>query len=300
MKAANYPWRARLDSADRHLARLEQDIDEFLATNPYRVLPSREKDSGVQQNLQQPGLAAFVLGEHRSTYTAYSRSYEIAWYVRVDHEPPDFIGEGIGDTVESLRSCLEIIMFWLAKKNSGPLTDSQARSVAFPVKLDPAVYLGREKNGKPKRDSGLWNTQLLEPAVQAAVEQLQPFQQHASLDPLYMLDRLRQQNFHREPLLAVSIGGMTRFGMNNVRGASVTTGIGTPDRPPAFRTGDEVYRIRIDEFGPHALVELVPQPSYHVSFKPDGPGQGRQVLPTLTGIRNYLRDVVFPALEPFA
>ncbi|GAB2593983.1 hypothetical protein [Microlunatus antarcticus] len=270
-----YPWHVRLKSATRHLDQLQADVDAYLATDPFHVAVQ-------QENVKRVGGVG---------------SYEIAFYASIHSEPPDEISEGVFVVGESLRSCLELVTTALAEKHSGPLSEPQARSVGFPVKLTSEAYFGKNNNEVPR------SIRFLEPPAQTVVAQLQPFQGQdpAPRHPLAVLDVLRERNFHRSRLLAVSIGGITNTGITYANGGASLYFPGPASRPPAFRTGDEVQRLQVAINRPDTEMDLTwTPPVFLLSFAPDGPGDGATVMPTLGRIRDHLRDVVFPALEQFA
>lgn len=289
MQAEDYDWRIRLQVAEEHIERAQKRVDDYMATEPYRVEITPEV-------LATRGLL---------------RTYDVVFRANIESQPPRRLAHDVGDTIENLRSAIEILVFALAEQHSGRLPKTE-RSVAFPAYSNGADFTARTSKGKLERHSGLWKVRLLHPDAQAAIESLQPYQGTDQVEfdnvaphlpraveehPLYMLDQMRQQNYHRRPLLAGALGGMPRFGLNNAAGAMVVAN--PTDRPPPADDSDEIYRARIIELVPNAHVEIVPTLMFDVRFDSGGPGMGLPVMSTLRQIRNHVADVIFPALEVF-
>ncbi len=168
--------RFKLERADEHLKRLEDDVLRWLGTQPYRFI-----------------------------YEFNPESNEKIVRVEVIDAPPVKFGITIGDIVHNLRSALDNLAYELALAHTGdPLPREIAENSEFPIFSRPMTLGQRER-----RIGGI------HPEAQAIIEGLQPYnrENQPSPDPLWLLYNLSNVDKHRLfPLTLVQPVGVTVIG----------------------------------------------------------------------------------------
>lgn len=280
-------WRSRLSRANEHLEEVQREIERFLGTKPYQVV-QKSKKNAVIKNVINHTIRGSAL-----------------------HTPPPRLGDVIGDCVENLRSCLDLIAYELAR-----YADTPPQGTEFPIFWNVANYSHVNANGVPRIGSGLYKVRGMSPAAQTVIETLQPYHGIDPADyaaagvkvvpesvlrrPLYLIHNLRQVNFHREPHVTGAVTSNIGMGFNtfhdldmviNPSGAGIKLG--------AFDDGALLGMIQFTVRGPHPIVQMNLDPTFDVAFEPKGPARGQPVISTLQSLCGYVETVVFPKLEPF-
>lgn len=279
-------WRSRLARADEHVEEVQREIEEFIGRNPYRVVGKLQPHPFIPKMINY-----IVKGEQVEA-------------------PPARLGDVIGDAVENLRSCLDLIAYRLAGHVGEP-----PRGTEFPVFWSPDNYRAVHPNGAPKAGSGLYKVRGMPSAAQAVIQGLQPYNgvdpadfmtagpnvvpETIILKPLYLIHALRQINFHREPHLTGAIASGFGTGINTLRDLDIVYNpSGSEIRVGAFEPDTTLAILRFTITGPNPVVEMNFHPTFDVAFEPKGPARGQPVVPTLRSLRDDVEKVVFAQLEP--
>jgi hypothetical protein len=259
----------RLDRADEHFAELESEIATYLGGKPYRVVAQREA-SGQQ------------------VYRAF-----------IDRDPPERLKVLIGDVCQSLRTALNQLAHVLATPTGGGDPPS---GTEFPIFNAVGGYKAVDpKNpNRPARGSGRFKVRGINPKAQAVIESLQPY--HRANDPeeheLWIIHDLAIVDRHRKGLVTGTILQGASMGINEMHGGSLYVHhVGGGLRSGPFQNGAEVARFSYS--GGSGPMRMNLNATFAVAFNPKGPGRGAPVLDCLTGLRNYVRNIVFPQLEVF-
>lgn len=113
---------------------------------------------------------------------------------------PDSLHEHVGDCLENLRSALDQLVFALADRATGGLTDQQERSTSFPIRIDEP----------PSNDKRSWKgISLVPPAAADLIRAVQPYAAFPSdprESPLSMLQVLAERSKHRAAISAATSG----------------------------------------------------------------------------------------------
>jgi hypothetical protein len=118
--------------------------------------------------------------------------------VRFTIPPPTEFRLIIGDCLHNLRSALDNLVYELAVQYTAPnpIPEHKARELAFPI-VHRAMKPDKFKTKYRSRIG------LLNPRVQAIIEELQPYHREDSVShPLWKLNRLSNIDKHRVPHIA--------------------------------------------------------------------------------------------------
>jgi len=253
--------RLKLDRAKQHIQILNSEVAHFGERDPYHEE------------------AEFDLRGRQGDYIVR---------LTVDRHPPRAWSETIGDCLHNLRATLDYLVWELWVRTSGAPASPQ--NVQFPIEQDRHRF----RSGRRQRIGGL-------PArAQAEIQRLQPFRASAPTQhPLWLLRELSNHDKHRflgtiGAAVYESDEAPVRVGE---RHNAVVTKIIRAEGLVA--DGDELFRIRMQSLGPNPSLEVTVPIIYAIAFSDDGPAHGRSVVNCLEEMRLYIRDAVFPALEPF-
>lgn len=194
----------------------------------------------------------------------------------------------IGDAVHNQRIALDYLAFQIVGKLPTP---PKTTKIGFPICQDPSKWA--EMRGRRLGKN-------LPTNIQDAFEKLQPYHRGITthFHPLALLDTLENIHKHRRLLSAkpavtavMQQGSSTRIA---IRDFFNPNGLALDQRTVLYR-----YRV-LDEAHAETDVQFVVRE--FVTFRePElGPGtEGTVVLKVLRRVAEYLREDVFPALEPF-
>jgi hypothetical protein len=193
----------------------------------------------------------------------------------------------IGDALHDMRVAIEYLAFRVIMKK---VPGADETKVAFPICSKPTNYGSLEgmRIGSNAPDD-----------VKKAFKSLQPcFRTNSpSTDPLFLLDALENEHKHRRLLDAgFQLGGISFGVLHDPRG-SLNIKIVQMNAGP-FQNGDEVARYDLMS-APDPELQAEFRAPAHIAFDKEGPARGAIVLQLLDGIRDHIRKVVFPTLEPF-
>lgn len=298
--------RALVSRADLHLKALDQLLDRFLRSDPYDIAVHVDADP-VEHAL----LAATGQG-WRAVLAGPETPREVVLLGVVRREPPSGdAGLLIGDAVNNLRAALDHAIWSLSTTNTvppDPLT-SPWRDLGWPVVLKAADW---------PSTCGSKLRFVVDPAIRAEIERLQPFgrrQQEPERDEFAILHELWNIHKHRHLRLTQLWIGLDQVLSRLNRVTIVDSPPGYADDlrkrlrehryeivsgggPRPFVDGAELGRIR--EAGPpfswlpdvHMHVRL----AVNVAFESGRPGFGANVQQALRAIR----DAVVTALDALA
>ncbi len=159
--------RFKLERADEHLKRLEDEVLRWLGTQPYRFI-----------------------------YEFNPESNEKIVRVEVIDAPPVEFGITIGDIVHNLRSALDNLVYELVVTRHGDSPPPEfVKYSEFPIFGDRPMKAWERKN----KIGGI------DPLAQADIEELQPYKRgnNFASDPLWVLHKLSNFDKHRLPHLTL-------------------------------------------------------------------------------------------------
>ncbi len=255
-----YHHQRRLDRADYHLDRLDEEMHAWREENPYRTWTEPDVDSTKE-----------------------------LLYVEVLKPPPAAeLSLIIGDCLHNLRSALDNLVFELAIAYVGidPLTEDRARLLEFPI------FGNREMNARECRKK----IGSIHPDAQAIIKGLQPYNRghRFTNDPLWQLNRLSVEDKHRLPhvVLLATVGMSFRvsalFAIDEVEPI-----LGPVDRAPIAR-----YPT-VDETGAKVNVHLTPTFNIGFGQRAPKQLRGLPVPDKLAEIHRYITNKVVPPLAPY-
>jgi hypothetical protein len=246
--------------ADSHLDTLKASVQGFLANNPYELVTKHDKETGDQSVC-----------------------------VRVIRPTPEDWVFRIGDALHDMRVPLDYLAFAIAERHAPTFAAAKPRKILFPICDDIKDWPSFE--GRIR--------QWASPAAIQALEGLQPYHGRNAPQPelLFLLDALENPHKHRRLLAAGSAVIKNSFSIVHDPTGSINIMI-ISIRGGPFEDGTEMMRYRLRR-PPHPKAKVNFDVAFGVAFAQQGPAAGAGVIKTLEDIRDHVRDVVFPALEPF-
>jgi len=146
----------KLERAHEHVRTFSQHVQRWLEGKPYRVTRHLERDG-----------AEHIYG------------------IEVSSDPPPYLGTIVGDLAHNLMSALDSIAWDLSGDAIQMLSESDRRSIGFPIAEEAQRY-----NPRPIR--------FASPAAKAEVERSQPYHGEIPADePLWMIRELNRIDKHR-------------------------------------------------------------------------------------------------------
>lgn len=205
-------------------------------------------------------------------------------------QPPHSLSLVVGDCVHNMRSALDNLAYQLAVSHKQTLSDSEAQRSEFPIFNRRSEFHRLTKKGTPAPGSGLRKIESIDPAAQAIIESVQPYNggDWLFLMLLHELDRIDK---HRRLILSAAASATITVSAQQFPGFTLHA-------PGPVEDGDELIGVPFDPNGPQ------PQPqgtaTFQVAFGPgQGPGERGWVLYCLRTIDRLIRERVFPQLAPF-
>jgi hypothetical protein len=258
-----YSFEHKLKRADQHLQSLEEGIERWLSTDPYRVID--QLDPKTDENVVR---------------------------FRRDTPVPEFFSIVIGDCVYNLRSALDHLVYTLAARHyeavtdNAPLAFGDIKKTQFPIFKTWDDFCRRGKG----------HIGCIDPRAQAIIYGLQPC---AAIEPkstwLWLLNELSNVDKHR----TLNVGVVTQQGTGLVRIEGVAIESLQYNRGVnAHQRETEVARYKAFNIADRKGVQVHFIPGAKVAFYYP-PVEGYHVTDTLMGIRNYIIEEVIPPLRPF-
>lgn len=253
------PWMESVDTkiarAHEHLTSLEEAIAAYQATVKRTLI--------LKLNAEQTAVSLMTWVD--------------------DPYPPMRIGGIVGDCVYNTRAALDNLVCGLVR-TSEPASD--CKDTKFPIIADANRWAsaGRSLRGVPQ-------------AAIALVKSVQPFNRppgSEELDPLNILNKLRNRDVHRAALLTSGYSRNTRFAIHADDGAVVYV---TSDQP-LFGEGFNSIPLPIEpsRIGPSARVQAMG--TSVLAFRDEGPWRDRSVVDVVGGCLRHVEDVL-RMFQPF-
>ena len=207
--------------------------------------------------------------------------------VTVQRSLPDEWPFMIGDCLHNQRFALDHLAWTLVHANTS--TPSNERRIQFPI-FDSAPEYQR---------AGIARIVEASIAVQTAIETLQPYHGWHTPEPhpLLLFNELINVHKHRHLLAAGSVmaGSRCEILQDPLRRLRLYAGMNRG----AFEDGQEIFRYGVSPPGPAPEIKIDYKTSFDVAFSQVGPARGAPVIQVLEGVDSYIRNTVFPQLEPF-
>lgn len=259
--------RAKLEWARRHLDTFDGEINAWLKQGPFTTRVEVDRKAKririlVDAHLPMPG----------------------HWSLMV------------GDIVHNMRSSLDHLTYELSMRGTTLPNKSEVRQIQFPICVKHGEYWGLKKDdGQRAR-----RIKFVSPAAQAEIDGLQPYHRVNSAEShlLAVLGGLSNVDKHRHILVTAVLGAVPRFSVKGLGGplsekASIT------NITRSLEQGAVLTVIQFADALPESDVRVDPYLAGNVAFDEKGPGRGALVWNTLEGTHDFIRDDVFPKLEPF-
>ena len=252
----------KLHRADQHFDDLNTRIKAFIDSKPYVFVPEEDP---------------------------HTRTKSFRMEVRAD--PPPVLSLIIGDWLHNTRSALDHLAFALAQKNAGASPASEG-DCQFPICSSAASFNGANTQNRI-RD--------IHPAARAVIEGLQPYAGgNVQMDSLWVLHGLSIIDKHRLPVLTGGVGLGSQYLVQTFDGPRPGIDRGGVAYIGPFKQGTEIFRIEVPpQLRSITRMQVQLQLTYVISFEQMGPAPGSPVLGALQTIRDHVRKVVIPKLEPF-
>jgi hypothetical protein len=260
----------KLDRADEHLESIEREIQGFLEREPYGVVGKFYPGS--------PGNLSYIASG------------------KVREQPPRKLKVLIGEFCHNLRSSLDNLADILATSLSGPAPDG----TEFPIFKDRSQFFRTSNRGIPDRGSGLYKIRGMDRGPQTMIKWLQPYRRRNDPErhPLWILHRLNIGDKHRRPHLTGAVLENSSFGIKSMQDIDLHIGQWGAVTGP-FKNGTTVGTFSARVTGPNPVMDVDTNFTFGVAFDPKGVTLGALVVPQLTEVRDFVRNRVFPKLEPF-
>jgi hypothetical protein len=250
--------------AEDHLQTLAEEIQWWIASEPYRISEEIDPDTELR-----------------------------TVHVEPFGNPPLKLSLMVGDVAQCYRSGLDHLALALAETNIGgramPKVEEDSQ---FPIYSTKTKW----REGRARRVG------CAHPRAQARMQRLQPWRRRDAWEshPLWVLRQLSDFDKHRRLPL---VGIYASLGPTSIGGGDVFIkylqlhGAGGPlkEKTPLLTWGGVVNPTT------GAEVDVNYQVALQVAFAQEGPSEvaDRNVLNTLVEIRNYVVGEVIPNLQPF-
>jgi hypothetical protein len=261
-------WWAKIDRAKHHINALAADIDSFLESTAYEVVP-------------EPG----------------EQPDETIYRLRMHHPIPVYFSTTIGDTLHNLRSALDCAAYEMAQRHVGrDLTEKEELACEFPIRDDPEKLAkffsaqGRQALYGPRDRQAIRDVQparLHDEVARRGVKELHPREQEVTYDPLWLLSRLSNIDKHRRLHLTAWWPGITYWGSDEPSRRRWRWG------QPPYEDGRILGRLIDDSEHPEPPATLHQEMSLRILY----PGAERQdVARLLEAIHQDITYRVIPRL----
>lgn len=259
--------RLRLDWADRHFDKLKAVIDDF-----------GKREAG------------------KYSIECDLETREHVYRAVIDDAPPADIAFLVSDVIHNLRAALDNLLWAIIERpGATPPNDLQ-----FPMCVGEDEFGGKDSRW-PKR------LRRVPDAVFYALDMLQPYQPRYSVgtgkfldpapneSPLAFLNVLSNRDKHRAPhIAAFALYSRLILIRQPDEGAAELVRFNTNP----LNDGDEIMRLRVTPTD--ATTDIQPSLAFNIGFDArSGMTGGTPVMETLIDIRQFIREVAFPALLPF-
>ncbi|MDQ6770043.1 MAG: hypothetical protein M3Z54_08655, partial [Gemmatimonadota bacterium] len=211
--------------------------------------------------------------------------------IRGSKPMPDYWSLMVGDVIHNLRSALDNLTYALAVKAFGGVPSlDEIKKIQFPVCDGPGEFHG--PNGQKTR-----RLSLLSDKATAAIERLQPYTTptRPKPHPLAVLRELANIDKHRHILFTAAVLRPILVRVNTPSGGQ-SVFPGSFEGP--FEDGTVCCVFPDTGLGPASEMDVDSDIPVDIAFGDLPPVHGTSVRPELVRIRDHIRDIVLPVLEP--
>jgi hypothetical protein len=255
-----WPVVAKIARSEHHLGLLSQKVRTFLDGKSYRY---------VADDQSEPG--------------------KYVWRVEVREPPDPRWGLLISEVVHHLHSALDHVAWLVAGQDGEP-----PKGTGFPIFGSRASYRAMWARG-----SGYYQVRGMPPHAQAIIEDVQPYHRGNANEShdLWVLRKLANADKHQA---LVIVGGAGGEGIVKV----TQEGARVPVQPVKFingpfKHGDIVARWPLPVPGTAGMdVHIQVDFTFYVALADSGPAEGREVIQTLSDMRNTVSRII-ERLTPF-
>jgi hypothetical protein len=205
------------------------------------------------------------------------------WFVRIRESIPRDLRLLISDCITNMRACLDNLAWNYAllvkKKPSG--------STCFLI-TKTAKEFGNESS----------KIKDVQADARRAMKDLQPYMRtnEPTTDPLWVLNRLWNDDKHRVPALVGSIAVSSQVHIVELSGPM--SGFAGPNVSyGAFEDGDKIAWLGLSGRTPETKVDVNAQFAFGIAFDQAGPAKGALAVPFLVSLHHFVRDELFRRFE---
>lgn len=261
--------RLRLRRAQLHMDNFYRQVDRFINSVPYEMVAEEDSD-GVNQFIRIKA--------------------------KIRKELPLRLSIVAGDCIHNLRTILDNIIWQLGDLNGLP--KGRLDKIGFPLRMSPDEF-----------SKELESLKGLPQSVIDLIESLQPYQPYNGRDdpklhPLYILNRLWNEDKHRSPVLVITLHKRTQIvtKARRVKLPDGTTqlqaflGHHTVNVGGRLYDGKEIATFTVRPNDPYPEFDL--RIFFEVAFDERGPAKGQPATKCLGDLHDFVQDKVLAKFEP--
>jgi hypothetical protein len=263
---------SKFSRAYEHLQQIDNRIRWFLDMKPYRF---------VREYKPEP--------DHPNP----DRFYQLVMHAPV--APPHELPALIGDCLMNFRSALDHLIYDVALKHTKRTEIADEKRLQFAIYDNAGQFTSWEGEMVKKN--------LLPPDVLGRLKSFQPYQgwdqepttleRHLSRNTLWILNALVNADKHR------AFMPVTQLYVESLTVASRLPGLPTVAITGSFKHGDVIFPYAWHADTPDVELSLQNDLAPDVAFGDEWPARGMPVSLLLHHLGEHIRDVVFPAFDPF-
>src|SRR5262245_18260834 len=169
---------------------------------------------------------------------------------------------------------------------------SADQSTEFPIFLDPDLFSAKERDGAPKRGSGLKKMHDMPECAQRSIAALQPYHgRHgpAEFEALWLLHKLSIEDKHHA-LNLVACGVDARLHIQTSPDIHPGYGLSGQTGFLTLKDGAEAYRVPLP--ADSSRVQDYSHLTFDIAFDPEGPGRGIRLRQGLRAMRDAVAEAI--------
>lgn len=254
-RAVAFPWRVKQRSADEHLARFQDDCEDYVRSAHVGLVHEADTERGT-----------------------------VRVRLHADAEPPMTLGATIGDVLHNLRSALDSVA-WAACQRTG-VPANRERDVYFPIGTDASAWeqlVDRQLPALSSRHREVFRR--LQPWFWEEEARALGVEVRSSGDghPLVRLHELAKVDRHRVPHPVLARAGHTWLGSDE--GVDVRVQV---FKPGGARPGELLVEWLLDP--PSAAASAHPDGEVVMALSEDGARRQRSALQELQAMQQSVAD----------
>jgi len=192
-----------------------------------------------------------------------------------------------------MRAALDHIAYQLAINYTKTLSDSEAKSIEFPIISNPDNFSRMTKKGEPAYGTGLAKVQYADPATRPLIEAMQPYN-GGDWELLALLHDLDRVDKHRELTLSAAMSQSIEVDC----GDNARLQMFSFEPPGRVEHDDVLCRFRcVHKRGRKGKIKPKANATFTVALK-EGP-EGWAIVDQLGAMDELIRDRVIQPLIPF-